>query len=118
MGQAQRNKRMLQEKLYRMGNSRYYDEGCWVGALNAAVIMLYVLHNDFGYGSARLKRVYNRIADLTNTYMKEGETERIMVKELAEVLEDECGIKLDISTATMRFPRIEDEPGSEEFRLK
>lgn len=119
MGQAQRNQNAKINQLVKMGRKQGYDEGCWVGALNAAIIMLYVMHDEFGYGKKRLKRIYNRISDLTNTYMvdTEGE-EQVYVTELAEVLKEECGIELDAKTALLHFPKIESEPGYEIFRLK
>lgn len=96
-----------------------FDSGCYLGAMNAAIIMLYVMHNDFGYGKKRLKRIYNRIADLSELYMAESEgDEQVKVSELAEVLKEECGIDIDLKKGILRFPPLDNEPGANAFQLR
>lgn len=61
-------------------------------------MFLYILHDKHGYGKKRLITLYNQVCDLAkimNEMKDEKDSNPVDIYSILQVLEDECGIKIN-----------------------
>lgn len=82
--------------------SRVFMQGENIGYTNATVIMLWLLHTEYGFGKKRLAKFLHQITDFCGEYVlpsqekqPEGEYQGITLEDMAEALKDECDIHID-----------------------
>ena len=99
-------KQAMEEKLFRnaLGIDRHnvFMQGENIGYTNATVIMLWLLHTEYGFGKKRLAKFLRQITDFCGEYVlpsqekqPEGEYQGITLEDMAEALKDECDIHID-----------------------
>ncbi len=70
---AARKKELLNQKLaanaINAGRYRAFEEGENIGYTNATVIMLYLLHDKFGFGKKRLTLLLHLITEFCEAYL-------------------------------------------------
>lgn len=78
---------------------RAFDQGM----MHAAVIMLWMMHREHGFGKTRLIRILNQIAQYSAEYVApayndvpEGEFSGLSVEDMCQALEDECEIYINL----------------------
>ena len=73
-----------------------------IGMMKAAVIIMWMMHREHGFGRQRLIRMMNMIHQYCQDYIipisEHGENEfaGVSVEDMCEALADECGIYIDI----------------------
>ena len=79
-----------------------FQQGENIGYTNATIIMLWLLHTEYGFGKMRLARFLNTITDFCEAYVlpakqkhKEGEYAGIGLEDMCQALRDECKIDID-----------------------
>lgn len=80
-------------KLKRMLNAevnKAYDKGVSEGCAKTLILMSYVLHNSFGFGEGRLKKIVSEVKHLGEC-MDDG---LVNMQDLHEVLKDECNFDI------------------------
>lgn len=94
MSVAERKKANLEalklEQMLKAEVNKVYDKGISEGCAKTLILMSYVLHNSFGFGEGRLKKIVGEVKYLGEC-MDDG---RVNMEDLHEVLKDEC--KFDI----------------------
>ncbi len=99
-------KQAMEEKLFRNALSvdrhNVFMQGENIGYTNATVIMLWLLHTEYGFGKKRLAKFLHQITDFCGEYVlpsqekqPEGEYQGITLEDMAEALKDECDIYID-----------------------
>ena len=74
------------EKMLRAEVNKAYDKGISEGCAETLILMSYVLHNSFGFGEGRLKRIVDEVKYLDEC-MKDN---LVNMQDLHEVLKEEC----------------------------
>lgn len=98
------NQQRAYAQFYKQVNDRhYYYHGENSGFTRATVCVLYVLHDKFGWGTVRLVRVLDFIVDFCKSYVAGG---YVSVEDMAQVLADECDIKIDIQTGLIDVEKL------------
>lgn len=70
---------------------RAWDNGVYVGTGKTLTLMCYILHNSFGFGEKRLRRIVSE-----SKYLFECVDEkRLTLDDMTEVLKDECNFSIE-----------------------
>lgn len=95
MGTAKTKKANLEAmKINAMVNNeikKAWDNGLYTGTGKTLTLMCYILHNTFGFGEKRLKRIVKEAEYL----FKCVDEERLSLADMAEVLKDECKFSIE-----------------------
>lgn len=68
-----------------------WDSGVYTGTGKTLTLMCYILHNSFGFGEKRLKRIVSE-----SKYLFECVDEkRLTLDDMTEVLKDECNFSIE-----------------------
>ena len=70
---------------------RAFSEGVYAGTGKTLTLMCYILHNSFGFGEKRLKKIVKEGAYLAKC-TEEG---RLSLDDMTEVLKDECNFSIE-----------------------
>ncbi len=70
---------------------RAFSEGVYAGTGKTLTLMCYILHNSFGFGEKRLKRIVKEGAYLAEC-TDEG---RLSLDDMTAVLKDECNFSIE-----------------------
>lgn len=70
---------------------RAFDKGVYSGTGKSLIVMCYILHNSFGFGEKRLKRIVEESQYLFDC-SDEG---RVNIDDMAGVLKDECNFDVE-----------------------
>lgn len=70
---------------------RAFSDGVYHGTGKTLTLMCYILHNSFGFGEKRLKRIVKEGSYLAKC-TKEG---RLTLDDMTEVLKDECNFSIE-----------------------
>ena len=70
---------------------RAFSEGVYAGTGKTLTLMCYILHNSFGFGEKRLKKIVKEGAYLAKC-TDEG---RLSLDDMTEVLKDECNFSIE-----------------------
>lgn len=79
---------------------RAFDQGM----MYAAVIVLWMMHREYGFGKKRLIRILNQISQYSTEYIApaysndiaEGEFAGLSAEDMCQALEEECEIYIDL----------------------
>lgn len=74
------------EQILKAEVNKAYDKGISDGCAKTLILMNYVLHNSFGFGEGRLKKIVSEVKHLDEC-MKDN---LLNMEDLHEVLKDEC----------------------------
>ena len=74
------------ERMLKADINKAYSQGISEGCAKTLILMSYVLHNSFGFGEGRLKRIVDEVKYLDEC-MKDN---LVNMQDLHEVLKDEC----------------------------
>lgn len=70
---------------------RAFSEGVYAGTGKTLTLMCYILHNSFGFGEKRLKRIVKE-----GSYLAECTDEgRLSLDDMTAVLKDECNFSIE-----------------------
>ena len=70
---------------------RAFSEGVYAGTGKTLTLMCYILHNSFGFGEKRLKKIVKE-----SMYLAECvDEERLDLNDMAAVLRDECNFSIE-----------------------
>lgn len=78
------------EQMLKAEVNRVYDKGISEGCAKTLILMSYVLHNSFGFGEGRLKKIVSEVKHLGEC-MDDG---LVNMQDLHEVLKDECNFDI------------------------
>ena len=70
---------------------RAFSDGVYAGTGKTLTLMCYILHNSFGFGEKRLKKIVKEGAYLAKC-TDEG---RLSLDDMTEVLKDECNFSIE-----------------------
>ena len=70
---------------------RAFSDGVYAGTGKTLTLMCYILHNSFGFGEKRLKKIVKEGSYLAEC-TKEG---RLSIDDMTEVLKDECNFSIE-----------------------
>lgn len=70
---------------------RAFSDGVYAGTGKTLTLMCYILHNSFGFGEKRLKKIVKEGSYLAKC-TKEG---RLSLDDMAAVLQDECNFSIE-----------------------
>ena len=70
---------------------RAFSDGVYAGTGKTLTLMCYILHNRFGFGEKRLKKIVKEGSYLAK-YTDEG---RLSIDDMTEVLKDECNFSIE-----------------------
>ena len=70
---------------------RAFSDGVYAGTGKTLTLMCYILHNSFGFGEKRLKKIVKEGLYLAKC-TKEG---RLSLDDMTEVLKDECNFSIE-----------------------
>lgn len=105
MSSASRKKADLEalklEAIVKTEIRRAWDNGVYVGTGKTLTLMCYILHNSFGFGEKRLKRIVSESKFLFDCV----DEKRLTLDDMTEVLKDECNFSIE--------DLVEDEPNAE-----
>ena len=95
MSSASRKKADLEalklEAIVKTEIRRAWDNGVYVGTGKTLTLMCYILHNSFGFGEKRLRRIVSE-----SKYLFECVDEkRLTLDDMTEVLKDECNFSIE-----------------------
>ena len=110
-------KQAMEEKLLQgviNADRRYaYMKGLNMGYSEATVIMLWLLHTEYGFGKKRLAKFLHQITDFCGDYVlpsqekpPEGEYQGITLEDMAEALREECDIHFDLENGMVNIENI------------
>lgn len=118
---AAMKKLAMEEKMFK--NALYsdlttaYNKGMNAGFGTAVLVMFWLLHTDYGFGKKRLAVMIRKINNFCTEMLgpgpdgqqkpKDGEFSGISLKEIADQLEEECGVYINTKTWTIEFDNIE-----------
>lgn len=74
------------EQMLKAEVNKAYSQGVSEGCAKTLILMSYVLHNSFGFGEGRLKKIVGEVKHLGEC-MDDG---LVNMQDLHEVLKDEC----------------------------
>lgn len=74
------------ERMLKADVNKAYSQGISEGCAKTLILMSYVLHNSFGFGEGRLKKIVSEVKHLGEC-MDDG---LVNMEDLHEVLKDEC----------------------------
>lgn len=90
-----------------------YLKGLNMGYSEATVIMLWLLHTEYGFGKKRLAKFMHQITDFCGEHVlpgqekqKDGEYRGITLEDMAEALKDECDIHFDLENGMVNIENI------------
>lgn len=70
---------------------RAFSEGVYAGTGKTLTLMCYILHNSFGFGEKRLKKIVKE-----GSYLAECTEEgRLSLDDMTAVLKDECNFSIE-----------------------
>ena len=70
---------------------RAFSDGVYAGTGKTLTLMCYILHNSFGFGEKRLKKIVKE-----SMYLAECvDEERVNLNDMAAVLQDECNFSIE-----------------------
>lgn len=78
------------EQILKAEVNKAYDKGISEGCAKTLILMSYVLHNSFGFGEGRLKKIVSEVKHLGEC-MDDG---LVNMQDLHEVLKDECNFDI------------------------
>lgn len=70
---------------------RVFSDGVYAGTGKTLTLMCYILHNSFGFGEKRLKKIVKEGSYLAKC-TEEG---RLSLDDMAAVLQDECNFSIE-----------------------
>lgn len=70
---------------------RAFSDGVYAGTGKTLTLMCYILHNSFGFGEKRLKKIVKEGAYLAECV----DEERLNLQDMAAVLQDECNFSIE-----------------------
>lgn len=70
---------------------RVFSDGVYAGTGKTLTLMCYILHNSFGFGEKRLKKIVKEGSYLANCTKEE----RLTLDDMAAVLQDECNFSIE-----------------------
>lgn len=70
---------------------RAFSDGVYAGTGKTLTLMCYILHNSFGFGEKRLKKIVKEGSYLAKC-TDEG---RLSIDDMTEVLKDECNFSIE-----------------------
>lgn len=70
---------------------RAFSDGVYAGTGKTLTLMCYILHNSFGFGEKRLKKIVKEGSYLA----KCTKEERLSLDDMAAVLQDECNFSIE-----------------------
>lgn len=70
---------------------RVFSDGVYAGTGKTLTLMCYILHNSFGFGEKRLKKIVKEGSYLAKC-TDEG---RLSIDDMTEVLKDECNFSIE-----------------------
>lgn len=95
MSSASRKKADLEamklEAIVKAEIRKAYSQGLYAGTGNALTMMCYILHNSFGFGEKRLKRIVSESKFLFDCV----DEKRLTLADMTEVLKDECNFSIE-----------------------
>ena len=68
-----------------------WDSGVYTGTGKTLTLMCYILHNSFGFGEKRLKRIVSESKFLFDCV----DEKRLTLDDMTEVLKDECNFSIE-----------------------
>ena len=68
-----------------------WDKGVYTGTGKTLTLMCYILHNSFGFGEKRLKRIVSESKFLFDCV----DEKRLTLDDMTEVLKDECNFSIE-----------------------
>ena len=68
-----------------------WDSGVYTGTGKTLTLMCYILHNSFGFGEKRLKRIVSESKFLFDCV----DEKRLTLADMTEVLKDECNFSIE-----------------------
>ena len=94
MSSASRKKADLEamklQKMIEAERMRAYDQGVNAGCAKTLILINYILHNRFGFGKKRFRRIYDE-AKYLGECVDEG---RLSLEDMHQVLIDECDMDI------------------------
>lgn len=91
-----------------------FQQGENIGYTNATIVMLWLLHTEYGFGHVRLAKFLHAITDFCEAYVlpaqqkhKEGEYAGITLEDMCQALKDECKIDIDWKRGLIEIEGIE-----------
>ena len=78
------------ERMLKADVNKAYSQGISEGCAKTLILMSYVLHNSFGFGEGRLKKIVSEVKHLGEC-MDDG---LVNMQDLHEVLKDECNFDI------------------------
>ena len=109
--------RALVENALRADMANAFNRGLSSGYGTAVLVMFWLLHTEHGFGKKRLAVFMRKINDFCVEMLgpgpdgqqkpKAGEFAGISLKDIADQLEEECGVYINTDTWTMEFENIE-----------
>ena len=95
LSSASRNKADLEaRKINAILNNevkKAWDNGVYTGTGKTLTLMCYILHNSFGFGEKRLKRIVSESKFLFDCV----DEKRLTLADMTEVLKDECNFSIE-----------------------
>lgn len=95
-------KQAMHEKLIQANHAYIYKKGENIGYTEATIIMLWLLHTEYGFGKVRLARFLRQIMSFCEAYIvptpdnrEEGEFTGLGLEDMASALKEECDISID-----------------------
>ena len=70
---------------------RAFSDGVYAGTGKTLTLMCYILHNSFGFGEKRLKKIVKEGAYLAEC----TDDGRLSIDDMTEVLKDECNFSIE-----------------------
>lgn len=78
------------EQMLKAEINKAYDKGISEGCAKTLILLCYCLHNSFGFGEGRLKKIVSEVKHLGEC-MDDG---LVNMQDLHEVLKDECNFDI------------------------
>ena len=78
------------EQMLKAEINKAYDKGISEGCAKTLILICYCLHNSFGFGEGRLKKIVDEVKHLGEC-MDDG---LVNMQDLHEVLKDECNFDI------------------------
>lgn len=103
-------KNHLNNLLHQNRMNLIYRQGENIGYTEATIIMLWLLHTEYGFGKVRLARFLKQILVFCEAYIAvsggEGEWKGIGLEDMTKALKDECDIDIDCKRGLINIEGI------------